>query len=61
MIRIKVVLPAPFGPSRPITFPGGHVEVDVVEHHAIAETLGHAAHDERVGHFSTLSSRVGRC
>ena len=46
-IRTVVVLPAPLGPSSPRTRPGGHVEVDVAQHPAVAVALAEAGGGDR--------------
>ena len=57
---MRVVLPAPLGPRRPMTRPGRHLEVDAVEHHPVPEPLADAARLEEVGHGRSLPNR-GRC
>ena len=55
----SVVLPAPFGPMRPVTKPGVGVDVDVVEREVAAEAHGDpAALEER--HVSAPRARPSR-
>ncbi len=55
-MRTAVVLPAPFGPSRPKTVPAGDLEVDAVEGDEVAEPLREALDlDRRITHEMTLS------
>ena len=49
-ISTVVVLPAPFGPSRPKTSPPGDVEVDAVDGDEVAVALDQSADaDDRIG------------
>ena len=54
---IRVVLPAPFSPSRQWISPGSTVEVDVVVGNERAETFGQAAQLEL--HRAPSSSAAG--
>ena len=46
-MRTAVVLPAPFGPSRPSTRPCGHLERDALQRFEVAEALHQALGDDR--------------
>ena len=49
IIRIVVVLPAPFGPRKPVTVPGSRVKRHVVDDRAVAVLLGQSADRDHLG------------
>ena len=55
-MRMNVVLPLPLGPRKPKISPVADLERDVVDDHALAEALGHAAHVD--GELSRSVARV---
>ena len=61
-IAAHVVLPAPFGPSRPQTWPCSTCEAQVIDcEHALAEALREAAYlDDRLAHRACGDERVVR-
>ena len=54
MARIVVVLPAPFGPRNPTTWPDGTREAQLVEGRHRAEPTAQAVEFEQSGHGCSL-------
>ena len=60
MIRISVVLPAPFGPEETDDATGGDVQVDIVEHLPSVEPLA-STQDGQRGRYRTRSRHDPGC
>ena len=62
-MAMVVVLPAPFGPTKPATTPLRQLEVEAVDDGAVAVALGEAVHGHGRGggcHASTVRPIGGR-